>query len=43
MRMSCKLVFHESKCITAIKAMRSTTATYIYPRLLYVFVYSLLL
>jgi len=34
MRVSYKLVFHESKCISAIKRMRSTTVTplRIYPQ-----------
>jgi len=29
MRVSCMLVFHQSKCISAIKRILSTTATYI--------------
>jgi len=29
MRVSCKFVFYQSKCISAIKRIHSTTATYI--------------
>jgi len=29
MRVSCKFVFHQSKCISAIQRIHSTTATYI--------------
>jgi len=40
MRVSYKLVFHQSKCIGAIKRIHSTIPPRIYPLLLYVFVCS---